>query len=273
MAQNWQVGLVLNNLKMGDFQSELNAAASLGVDVVQPHYEHGAMNLLRRDTAARKAVAEQIREKGLGISSVCILPEGDDYKTADNMRSALSAWLEVARDLGTAIILSRFIGIARPGVVTLLGPMTPPPFDVVEAIKPVVDRAASMGIAFAHETGLEPPEDVAAFIDQLDSPGIGVNYDPANLCAFGYDWLGGVAIIAKRIVHVHAKDARRLPNKRFEEMPLGEGEVNYDRFLQTLKKTGFQGALVIERESPKDVMQEMKRAVAFLRGKIERIQS
>lgn len=271
MAQNWQVGLVLNNLKMGDFESELNTAASLAVDVVQPHFEHGSMNLLHLDSAARKKLAQQVRDRGLGISSVCILPQGDDYKTADNMRNALSSWLILARDLGTSIILSRFIGVAGPGVVTILGPMTPPPFDVVEAIKPVIDRAADMGITFAHETGLEPPEDVAAFIDKFDSPGISVNYDPANLCAFGYDWIGGVGIIGKRIVHVHAKDVRRLPNKRFEEMALGEGEVDYDRFFKALKTTGFKGALVIERESPKDILQEMKNAVAFLRDKIERI--
>ena len=38
------------------------------------------------------------------------------------------------------------------------------------------------------------------------------------------------------------------PCKVGEEVPLGQGQVNIKKFVQTLKKVGFKGALCIERE-------------------------
>jgi sugar phosphate isomerase/epimerase len=40
-----------------------------------------------------------------------------------------------------------------------------------------------------------------------------------------------------------------LPGTWGEEVPLGQGEVNIKKFVQTLKKVGYRGPLCIEREA------------------------
>ena len=46
------------------------------------------------------------------------------------------------------------------------------------------------------------------------------------------------------------KDANRptVPGQWGEEVPLGKGQANIKRFIQTLKKVGYRGPLCIERE-------------------------
>jgi sugar phosphate isomerase/epimerase len=266
----FQVGIALENLKLG-LREGCRKAAEIGVDSVQPHFEHPDVNLLALPSAQRREEARRIRDLGLQISGVCILPSETDYESAENMRRALFSWLEVARDLGAPTIPTRFIGVFKGTGKGPFGPIVPPPFDVAEAIRPAVEAAAAEGIAFAHETGLEPPEDVRDFLDAFGSPGIGANYDPANLCGFGFDWIGGVEILGRHIVHVHAKDARRKPDGGwgFEEMPLGQGQVGYDRFLRALRRAGYAGCLALEREGATDPVAEMAAAVRLLRAKIE----
>jgi L-ribulose-5-phosphate 3-epimerase len=266
-----EIGIALNNLRLG-LREGCRKAAEIGVDSVQLHFRDNDVDLLALDSAHRRDEALRVRDLGLGISAVCALSEGKDFESAENMDRALFSWLGLARDLGAPVVLSRFIGVIPGGGTSPFGPIPPPPFAVVAAMRPAVLAAANEGIVFAHETGLENPADVAAFINAFESPGVGVNYDPANLCAFGYDWLGGVEIIGRRIVHVHAKDARRYPDGGFEETRLGEGQVDYTLFLQALRRTGFNGCLALERESGTDPVGEMKAAVAFLRDKIREIE-
>jgi sugar phosphate isomerase/epimerase len=40
----------------------------------------------------------------------------------------------------------------------------------------------------------------------------------------------------------------KVPGTWGEEVPLGQGQVNIRRFVQTLKKVGYRGPLCIERE-------------------------
>jgi sugar phosphate isomerase/epimerase len=53
------------------------------------------------------------------------------------------------------------------------------------------------------------------------------------------------------IRQVHIKDAvkTRTPGTWGEEVPVGEGEVDWPAFFATLRKIGFSGNLVIEREA------------------------
>jgi len=54
---------------------------------------------------------------------------------------------------------------------------------------------------------------------------------------------------------VHCKDAKwaEKPGEEWgSEVPLGEGDVNIERFLATLKEIGYEGPLTIEREIPKE---------------------
>jgi L-ribulose-5-phosphate 3-epimerase len=64
------------------------------------------------------------------------------------------------------------------------------------------------------------------------------------------DPIRAVEILGPDIRSVHVKDAIRtkVPGAWGEEVPLGKGEANIRKFIQTLKKVGYHGPLCIERE-------------------------
>ncbi|MBQ6898377.1 MAG: sugar phosphate isomerase/epimerase, partial [Clostridia bacterium] len=55
----------------------------------------------------------------------------------------------------------------------------------------------------------------------------------------------------------------------FEEVPLGEGSVPWDKYLAALEDIGFKGFLTIEREVGDDPAKDIATAVKFLEEKMK----
>ena len=69
-----------------------------------------------------------------------------------------------------------------------------------------------------------------------------MNFDPANMLLYDMgDPIRAVEILGPDIRSVHVKDARRPTSKDQwgEEVPLGQGEVDIPRFVQTLKSSAI----------------------------------
>jgi len=67
-------------------------------------------------------------------------------------------------------------------------------------------------------------------------------------------------------VHTHAKDGVFDSGKTgHQEVPLGEGDVNFPHYLHALRETGFNGYLTIERECGDDPVADIAAAIAFLK--------
>ena len=118
----------------------------------------------------------------------------------------------------------------------------------------------------------------------MGSPGLRVNYDPANLILWppilavraGVPYekekalkdfmpVEGVKVLGPYIVHTHAKDATVDEKGQAKEVPLGEGLIDWSRYVKLLHEYGFNGCFAIERETGKDPVGDIKKAVAFLR--------
>ena len=158
------------------------------------------------------------------------------------------------------------------------------------ACRELGDYAASVGVTFAIETGPEKPETLAAFIRDVGSKGIGVNLDPANLVMVtGCDPVAAVYTLKDFIVHTHAKDGVMLQqadthkvynffaeggigdlrlDEYFKELPLGDGDVPFDKYLDALEDIGYSGFLTVERECGADPYADIKRAVDYLKSNI-----
>lgn len=111
--------------------------------------------------------------------------------------------------------------------------------------------AAARGITLAFETGQETADLLRLTLDELAMPNLKVNFDPANMLLYDMgDPIRAVEILAPDIRSVHVKDARRPTTVGAwgQEVPLGEGEVNIREFVNALKKNGYAGPLLIERE-------------------------
>ena len=88
-------------------------------------------------------------------------------------------------------------------------------------------------------------------LDELQSPNLKVNFDPANMLLYDMgDPIRAVEILGPVSARCTSR-TRAGPRTRGqwgEEVPLGEGEVDIRRFVKALKSVGYQGPLVIERE-------------------------
>jgi len=135
-------------------------------------------------------------------------------------------------------------------------------------MKELSEYGEKLDVAIATETGPEDPALLREFLDAVGSPAIKANYDPANLAMNGFDPVKGVSDLGPYIVHTHAKDGVRHSDGRGGEVPLGEGDVDWDAYLDALQDMAFDGFLTIERETGDDALGDISHAVSFLRLKV-----
>jgi len=132
------------------------------------------------------------------------------------------------------------------------------------------DKAAAAGVVLAFETGQETARLLRRTLDDLKSPALKVNFDPANMLLYDMgDPIEAVKLLGPDIRSVHVKDARRPKVKGTwgEEVPLGEGAVGIAAFVKALKDVGYQGPLVVEREvgDQSDRLRDVARGLQVLR--------
>jgi sugar phosphate isomerase/epimerase len=113
------------------------------------------------------------------------------------------------------------------------------------------------------------PESYRAFLQEMNSPQYGINYDPSHLLRMGIDPLRFVQEFAPQVVHVHGKDtfidSERLYNIGTEQAGVfaeglpwggyfwrytipGAGAAPWTKILTVLKSAGFGGCVSIELE-------------------------
>jgi sugar phosphate isomerase/epimerase len=123
-----------------------------------------------------------------------------------------------------------------------------------------------VGASLALETGLESGAVLAAYLRRFDTGALGANLNPANLLLHGLDPPEGTRALHGLIRHVHAKDARRASASRAaQEVPLGQGDIDWMEFLGVLEEVEYRGWLTVERESGDNRVADVAAGVAFLR--------
>lgn len=148
------------------------------------------------------------------------------------------------------------------------------------ALKEVAPFAADHGVTIAPEmslmTILSTVARAEAMTAEVGHPGVGVNFDPANILdplslfdsgAFvddAFDRLGS------RIVNVHAKDAaaRDVPLVvHLEERPAGQGVLDYERLLRRAASLPEWTCIVVEHLADYGQMEEVRRFLVETAGK------
>ncbi len=136
-----------------------------------------------------------------------------------------------------------------------------------ERIRCLADVAGDNKIMLLLETGQETAPELRRFLEELDHPAVGVNFDPANMILYDKgNPIEAVKVLAPWVKHLHAKDATRTrkPGMWGAEVPWGDGEVQTAAFLDTLAQVGFKGTLAIEREAGEDRFGDVKLAAERL---------
>ena len=121
---------------------------------------------------------------------------------------------------------------------------------------------------FCFETGQELPSTLKRTILDLGMENVGINLDPANLILYGKaNPIDAVEIFGEFVKGFHAKDGL-WPNRGEilgQEVPVGEGMVNFPLLLRRLKEKGYNRPITIEREiSGEKQIEDIKKAIKFL---------
>jgi L-ribulose-5-phosphate 3-epimerase len=122
---------------------------------------------------------------------------------------------------------------------------------LLDTLAQVGDLARAVGVTVAFETGQESAALLRRTLDDLKSPNLKVNFDPANMLLYDKDDpLAVLELLAPDIRSVHVKDANRpkVAGTWGEEVPLGTGQTNTKAFVKALRRIGYRGPLCIERE-------------------------
>ena len=256
-----KIGLIADSFRL-DFEDSIKAANKLGVSGVQKYMTFGDFAVSELNNARIKEIKDIMSSNGLVFSAACgdFGVDLDDDNVVENSKRVL----DKAKELDCHI------------VTTHIGHLYETDDARMEKIRNNARELAlyadSMGSVFAAETGTEKAVVLKAFLDSLGAKGLRVNYDPANLVMVaGDDPVAGVYTLKDYIVHTHAKDGIKTGDTTYLEVPLGQGGVDFDKYLAALNDIGYDGYLTIEREVGDNPAADIGMAVDFLKTKLNNL--
>ncbi|MCC6484735.1 MAG: sugar phosphate isomerase/epimerase [Armatimonadetes bacterium] len=179
---------------------------------------------------------------------------------------------ERMKALKTEADFAQMLGV--PAIITHCGfipeNLTDPEYPVVVAlIREIATYCQERGLGFWFETGQETPVTLLRTIDEIGTDNLGINLDPANLILYGKgNPIDSLEVFGQYVRNIHVKDGLYPTDgmKLGREVAVGEGKVEFPRFLQRLKEIGYDGELVIEREiSGEQQIKDIRKTVDDLR--------
>lgn len=278
-----KIGVIVESFRQG-LEGGIRKAAEVGAQGIQIYASRGEMAPEDLTTPRKKEILNLIKSEGLVVSALCSEMGGFTADLEENKKKVerTKRIMDLALEMETNVITAHIGVVPKDNTIDA--------YKIIQdSCRELAEHGENIGATFAIETGPETADTLKTFIDSVDSKGLGVNFDPANLVmVIGDDPVKGVYTLKDYIVHTHAKDGIQLrpsypehvygtvpehfveddgkPN--FLEVPLGEGKVDFDGWIKALVEIGFKGFLTIEREVGDSPEADIKLAVDFLRGKL-----
>lgn len=214
---NYPIGVIVESFT-GKTEDCIKKAAGIGAQGIQMYmtaYGLPENHVDNMTTERQKMLLDMVKSEGMVFSAICgdlggdanmrggfQNPEANPLKIEKSKRI-----MEFAKAFGTDIVTTHIGQVPEDPTCDKYKIMQDACFQLAEF-------ADSMGSHFAIETGPEPAERLGAFLDTLNSTGVAVNFDPANLvmCSADNDLAKAVHRLSKYIVHTHAKDGMMLKN-------------------------------------------------------------
>lgn len=280
-----KIGAMVESFRLG-FRAGVEKAAELGIEGIQA-YAGGELDPANMTDDKVREVLDIVKSNGLVFSALCgdmgpwFMHEEQHKEYSEKSKRIL----ELAKKLECSVVTTHIGTVPEEECETK---------EIMrKACRDLALYADSIDASFAVETGPEPGKTLGAFLDSLGAGGVRVNFDPANLVMCVDDRPeNALKYIGKYVVHTHAKDGIMLKKKieealeigaeakdhqalvdmgqKYLELPLGEGDVNFDVYLPALAATGFNGYLTIEREVGNSPEKDIALAVKFLREKLDK---
>lgn len=241
----------MNRLKLGIVlettglmvRGGLAAASELTVHGVQIDAT-GSLAPEQLTASGRREFRNLLRSYHLEVSALnCPLRHGldvgaDGQQRIDHIRGVML----LASDLGCRKVI-----VPLPRLPD--DPKNPRAVVMREALQALGSFGDGIGTQLALEAGLDPGDKIRDYLNTFDTGGLGVNFDPVNSILAGSDPFTDLTALVDRVIHTHARDVRTTAGSGGREVPIGTGEIDWATYLATLELIGYQGYLVVDRES------------------------
>jgi L-ribulose-5-phosphate 3-epimerase len=269
---NYSIGVCEWSLR----PSSMHELVTLLADLKLSHVQLALAPLLEiKDPAARAEVLKPLVDANVVVTAGMIGFATENYATIASIRRTGGlvpddTWPQRRQATIDAAHLAADLGVRA---VSLHAGFIPPSSDhrypaIVKRFVDVAGEFKKLGVRMLMETGQERSTDLLQFINDINSPSVGVNFDPANMLLYGAgDPIEAIATLGRHIRHVHIKDARTSTHPGVEwgkEVPVGEGDVKMHAFLRALSDAEYTGPLIIEREAGKDRVTDVQAAIDTL---------
>ena len=266
-------------------EESIAMAAELGLDGIQIYAVSGDFCPERLSADDIRHYRKFLADRHLEVSALCGDLGGHGFERREDNAEKIrrtKAIVELACAFDCKVVTTHIGVIPADDSCERYGVM-------LEALRECGGYAHSHGVTLAIETGPEVAPILNGFV-RAAGGGVGVNLDPANLVMVtGCDPVAAVYTLKDFIVHTHAKDGVMLQqadthkvynffaeggigdlrlDEYFKELPLGDGDVPFDKYLDALEDIGYSGFLTVERECGADPYADIKRAVDYLKSNI-----
>lgn len=236
-----------------------------------------ALDPVRTVPGAWDGIGERAGEAGIELVSGMFGAKGEDYSSLESIRRTGGlvpdeTWEENWENIQQNAKIAHQLKLP---LVTFHAGFLPhdeadPKFAVlIERIRKVADAFAEKGIELGFETGQETAETLRFFLDRLERPNVGANFDPANMLIYDMgDPIRALRTLLPYLKQVHIKDGSRpgTSGTNGKEELAGTGEVNWKDFFAVLNGSGYGGYLVIEREQGDNRLADVRTAIEVVKG-------
>ena len=280
-----KIGVITDCFKKSHSEGIIQAS-KLGMHGVQIYATTGEFSPETLNEDQKREYKKLLLENGLVVSALCGDMGGFGFEIEKDNKERIEKTKDI---IDLAVEFSTNVVTTHIGVIP--DDKSNPRYKILlDALTECGLYAKSKGVTLAIETGPEKAKTLLAFLEDTKG-GVGVNLDPANFTMVtGQDAVEAVYILKDYIVHTHAKDGIMLnPNQNptdvyhafaiggvdalnacdgFKEVPLGTGQVDWDRYLSALSDIGYDCFLTIERETGENPFDDILLATEFLKSKI-----
>ena len=258
----YKIGTITDQVSM-DFEHALNFIKELGLEYVEIHalWNKNIEELTDDEVAEAKRLLNKYGLKVSIISSTlflqCHLLESDkkfgpidDYFITiagdyDDHIKALKRCIELCEIFDTDKL--RSFGFIKEGFLDDDDALQKIKEKLLKPIEMVEKAGLMLLLENCPHTYLQFGALTKRAIEQIDSKNFRALWDPANALRSGDSpYPEDYSHIKKYIVHVHAKDVSLEGGVHM--VPLGEGIIDYNGILKSLKKDGFNGVISLEPE-------------------------
>jgi L-ribulose-5-phosphate 3-epimerase len=236
-----------------------------------------ALDPLREQPAVWGRFGQEAAQAGIQLVSGMFGCVGEDYTTMESIRRTggivpESTWDQNWKNIQASADQARQLGLKLVSFHAGFLPHDPKDPDyakMLQRLRQVADLFAEKKIDLALETGQETADTLGSFLEKVERPNVGVNFDPANMILYDKgNPIAALRLLSPWLKQCHIKDARKTKTSGTwgEEVVAGTGEVAWREFFQVLQEQKFKGYYSIEREAGNQRLQDIRTAVKFLQS-------